>query len=127
MKEVLSIIRMNKMNETKQALSEAGFPSVTCRKVQGRGKKKAEFELVQDIVGEAVSGSKETVESLSESHRLIAKRLLTVVVQDDEVDKLVRIIIETNQTGNMGDGKIFVMPVEETFRIRTGETSPAAV
>lgn len=127
MKEVMCIIRINKMNDTKRALSEAGFPSVTCRKVQGRGKKKAEYTLIQELIEDVNAGSKETIEALSESHRLIAKRLLSIVVQDEEVDNIVRIIIEHNQTGNMGDGKLFVMPIAETIRIRTGESGSAAV
>jgi len=67
------------------------------------------------------------MESISEAHRLIAKRMLTMMVQDDEVDKAVSLIIETNQTGSMGDGKIFVMPITDTIRVRTGERGEAAL
>ena len=127
MKEIMAVIRINKINDTKNALSEAGFPSVTCRMVYGRGKKKVDFELIDDLLSGDVNAPKETMESLSEAHRLIAKRMVTLVVQDGEVDKAVGIIIESNQTGNMGDGKIFVMPVTDTIRVRTGERGKAAV
>ena len=50
MKEVMAIIRMNKIGDTKNALSEAGFPAITCRKVYGRGKKKVDFELISDLI-----------------------------------------------------------------------------
>lgn len=127
MKEILSIIRMNKINETKQLLADNGFVVATCRKVYGRGKKAADYSLIEGLIDENVSLPKETMEAISESHRFIAKRLLMLVVQDDEVDQVVSLIIEANQTKSMGDGKIFVLPVEETIRIRTGEKGISAV
>jgi len=127
MKEIMAVIRINKINETKLALSEAGFPSATCRMVYGRGAKKVSFELIEDLLEGEMNAPRETMESLSETHRLIAKRMLTMFVQDDEVDKAVALIIETNQTGNMGDGKIFVLPVVDAIRVRTGERGAAAV
>ena len=127
MKEILAIIRINKINETKRLLADSGFGSVTCRKVYGRGKKAADYSLIEGLIDESAPLPKETMETISESHRLIAKRMLIMVVQDDEVDKAVSLIIEANQTKSMGDGKIFVMPVEETIRIRTGETGVSAV
>lgn len=127
MKEIMAVIRINKINETKSVLSEAGFPSATCRMVYGRGAKKVNFELIEDLLDGDMSAPKETMETLSESHRLIAKRMLTMMVQDDEVEKAVDLIIETNQTGSMGDGKIFVMPITDTIRVRTGERGEAAL
>ncbi len=129
MKEVLAVIRMNKINETKRHLSENGFPVATCRKVYGRGAKKADYTLIEEILGNNIDipQSKETLETISEAHRLIAKRLLMLVVNDDEVDKVVELIIEKNQTGNMGDGKVFVMPIADAIRVRTGETGTAAL
>ena len=88
------------------------FPVATCKKVYGRGAKKADYSLIEGMLNAEVSAPKEALETISESHRLIAKRLLMLVVKDDEVDEVVKLIIETNQTGNMGDGKIFVMPVK---------------
>ncbi len=127
MKEVLAIIRINKINETKRILSENGFPVATCRKVYGRGAKKVDYSLIEDVIDEKSPAPKEVLETISEAHRLIAKRLLMLVVKDDEVDKVVELIIESNQTGNKGDGKIFVMPVVDAIRVRTGETGDAAV
>jgi len=129
MKEVLAVIRINKINETKRHLSENGFPVATCRKVYGRGAKKADYTLIEEILDNSVEAiqSRETLESISEAHRLVAKRLLMLVVHADEVDKVVELIIEKNQTGNMGDGKIFVMPILDAIRVRTGETGADAL
>lgn len=123
MKEVMAIIRMNMINKTKDALAEAGFSSLTCRKVFGRGKKAVNYEMIKEIMSqtEAQLASPQLAESISEGHRLIQKRLLTLIVNDDESDKVVNIIMKTNSTGNSGDGKIFVMSVEDSIRVRTGE------
>jgi len=127
MKEVMAIIRMNKIGDTKEALSKAGFPSITCRKVYGRGKKKVDFELIEDLIDGQPVADPTILESISENHRLIAKRFLTVIVEDDDAPKVTDIIIKTNQTGNMGDGKIFVSSIGNAYRIRTGETDSAAI
>lgn len=123
MKEVMAIIRMNMINKTKDALAEAGFGSLTCRKVFGRGKKAVNYEIIKEIMTqtEAQLASPQLAESISEGHRLIQKRLLTLIVNDDESDKVVDIIMKTSSTGNSGDGKIFVMSVEDSIRVRTGE------
>ena len=65
-------------------------------------------------------------EHLTEAQRLIAKRFFTLIVDDDKVKEVVDIIIETNQTGNPGDGKIFVMPICEAYTVRTGESATEA-
>ena len=127
MKEVMAVIRINKINETKRNLSESGFPVATCRKVYGRGAKKVNYSLIEDVIDGNTAAPKEALETISEAHRLIAKRMLMLVVKDEEVDDVVKIIIESNQTGSMGDGKIFVMPVVDAIRVRTGETGDAAV
>lgn len=127
MKEIVAIIRKNKINATKRALSEGGFPAITCKVVYGRGKKKVNYELIEELIGGEVVHSNEVMEAVSEGHRLIAKRMLMMVVHDDEVEKAVKIIMDENQSGNMGDGKIFVVPVVETYRVRTGETGEEAV
>ncbi|WP_058485534.1 P-II family nitrogen regulator [Defluviitalea phaphyphila] len=128
MKEIIAIIRMDMINQTKEALSIAGFPSMTCRKVQGRGKKKVDYELIESLIsGEKIETSSKKMEMLSEAHRLIPKRMITMIVKDEDVKKVIDIIIEVNQTGNMGDGKIFVIPIEEVIRVRTGETGEIAI
>ncbi len=127
MKEVMAIIRMNKVNQTKKALLEDGFPSITCRKVLGRGKKKIDYSLIEGVInGNEIQNSKIS-EQLSEGHRLISKRVFTIVVKDEEVEKVVDTIMKVNSTGNPGDGKIFVLPVSEAIRVRTKETGEKAI
>lgn len=122
MREIMAIIRMDMISKTKEALSKAGFPGLHAMKVLGRGKKKVDFALIESMMtGQDVS-SPRLAESLTESHRLIPKRLLSIVVKDNEVKKLVDVIIEVNQKGHPGDGKIFVMPIYDSIRIRTGES-----
>ncbi len=127
MKEVMAIIRMNKIGETKEALSKAGFSSITCRKVFGRGKKKVDFELIEDLIDGQPVAEPSVLESISENHRLIAKRFLTLIVEDEQVNKVVKAIIDTNQTGNMGDGRIFVSDIGDVVRVRTGEAGVSAI
>jgi nitrogen regulatory protein PII 2 len=127
MKEVIAIIRMNMINKTKEALGTAGFPAVTCRKVFGRGKKKVNYELIQELLsGEELQNSN-MAEVVSEGHRLIPKRLITLIVDDSAVKEIVDIIIEVNKTGSQGDGKIFVLPIVEAVRVRTGEKGSSAI
>lgn len=123
MKEVMAIIRMNKMNQTKRALADAGIASFTAHKVVGRGKGKVDYLLMKG----AEAGCEEAIVQLGPGPKLIPKRLLDVVVPDDLVSSVVRTIIEVNQTGNPGDGKVFVMPVLDAFRVRTGESADAAL
>lgn len=127
MKEVMAIIRMNMINQTKQALLAEGFPALNCRKVLGRGKQKVDFSLINNIMTEIQAAPPVVAETITEEHRLIPKRLISIVVKDEEVKKVVDIIIESNSKGNPGDGKIFVMPVTWTVRIRTGDIGDAAV
>ncbi len=123
MKEVLAIVRMNKMNATKQALADAGVASFTARKVMGRGKGKVDYLLLKG----AQEGYEEAIIQLAPGPKLIPKRMLSVVVPDRMVPTVVRTIIEVNQTGARGDGKVFVMPVCEAYRVRTGERDDAAL
>ncbi|WP_319370252.1 P-II family nitrogen regulator [uncultured Ilyobacter sp.] len=121
MKEVMAVIRINMINQTKQALLLAGIDSVTARTVKGRGKKQVGYELCKDIIAES-DVTPAIADAVSESHRLINKRLLTIIVPEEKVKTVVDTIISVNKTGNPGDGKIFVMPVEESYRVRTGES-----
>lgn len=110
---------MNMMNKTKEALAEAGISSFTATgKVLGRGKGKVDFRILQG----AQDGKEEAISLLGQGHRLVPKRLLSIVVPDDLAGKTVDTIIKINQTGKPGDGKIFVMPVLEAHRVRTGES-----
>ncbi|WP_292390896.1 P-II family nitrogen regulator [Methanosarcina sp. UBA5] len=121
MKEITAIIRMNKVQKTKDVLLECGFPSFTVRRVMGRGKQRGLcFEFNPPLPD---PGNKEAETCI----RFIPKRMFTIVVDDENVNEVVQKIIEVNQTGNAGDGKIFVSNVTEAIRIRTGESGEATV
>ena len=127
MKEVLAVIRMEMINQTKQVLLKEGFAALNCRKVLGRGKKKVDFSVIENIVSGMDFPSLKVAEAVTEGHRLIPKRLLSIVVNDADVKKVVETIIEVNSKGKPGDGKIFVMPVNDVVRVRTGETGEIAI
>ncbi len=119
MKEVMAIIRMNMMNKTKQALADAGISSFTATgRVVGRGKGMVDFKILKG----AENGHEEAISQLDRGPRLIPKRLLIVVVPDHLVQTVVQTLIQVNQTGQPGDGKIFVLPTSEAYRVRTGES-----
>jgi len=126
MKEVMAIIRMNMVNSTKTALANAGVPAFFCRKCLGRGRKSVDMAVVQTLIETGETPVNAVGEHLTESHRLIAKRLFTLIVDDGQVDEVVKIIIEANQTGNPGDGKIFIIPIMEAYTVRTGESTKDA-
>jgi nitrogen regulatory protein PII 2 len=117
MKEVMAIVRMNMMNKTKKALSDAGVSSMTAKDVLGRGKGLVDYHLLEG----AEKGYEEAIAQLGQSQRLIPKRLLLVVVPEKLVPVTVSTIIKVNKTGKSGDGKIFVMPVSMSVSVRTGE------
>lgn len=121
MKEIMAIVRLNKVSATKEALAEAGFPAFTCRKVMGRGKKALDPNLVSTIVEAGELPVSPVGEYLTENARLIPKRCFTLVIQDTDVSKVLDTIMEVNSTGNPGDGKIFVLPIFESVRIRDGK------
>lgn len=123
MKEVMAVIRMNKINQTKKALVEAGISSLTAKEVLGRGKGLVDFSVLKG----AEKGYEEAIAQLGQSQRLIPKRLITVVVPDAMVSTVVETIISVNKTGKAGDGKIFVMPIDDSVRIRTGESGEKAI
>lgn len=121
MKEIVAIVRMNKMNQTKRSLSEAGISSITARDALGRGKGLVDVQLLEG----AEKGYEEAISQLGQSGRMIPKRILLVVVPDELVDTTVKTIIRVNQTGKSGDGKIFVMPCLDAIRVRTNERGEA--
>ncbi|PJI08108.1 MULTISPECIES: P-II family nitrogen regulator [Clostridium] len=125
MKEIMAVIRMNMVGKTKEALLKTGNPAVTCLKVLGRGKQKVNFSMIEDYVPELAN--EKISEEISEIHRLVSKRLLIILVKDEDVKNIINIIIETNKTGSPGDGKIFVTNVADTIKIRTGETGEQAI
>jgi nitrogen regulatory protein PII 2 len=117
MKEIMAIVRINMMNKTKKALGDAGISSITARDALGRGKGLVDLTLLEG----AEKGYEEAVAQLGQSSRLIPKRVFFVVVPDRLVPKTIKTILAVNRTGKSGDGKIFVMPVADAVRIRTGE------
>lgn len=127
MKEVMAVIRMDMINKTKEALLLEGFSSLNCRKVLGRGKKKVDFSLIEGMMAGVEVSSPVVAENLSEGHRLIPKRLISLVVKDDEVKRVVETIISINSKGKPGDGKIFVMPILDAVKVRTGEKGEEAI
>ncbi|MBN1649165.1 MAG: P-II family nitrogen regulator [Spirochaetales bacterium] len=124
MKEIMAIIRINRMNETKRALAAAGFPSMTATgNVLGRGKGLVDLRVLEG----ATKGHQEAISQLGGAPRLMPKRLLLLVVKDNKVDLAVKTLIKVNSYGNAGDGKIFVMPAADSYRVRTGERGDATL
>ena len=119
MKEVIAIIRMNAIQKTKRAVADVGLPSVTAEKVFGRGKQKGLHLFPPANINPA--------DSKGNGMRYIPKRMLTMVVSDDKVGQVLETIMETNRTGMIGDGRIFVCPVKEAIRVRTGERGEEAI
>ena len=112
MKKIEAIIRPLKLQEVKTALVNLGVKGITISEVRGFGRQKGQTEVYR--------GAKYTVDFLP-------KLRLVVVVEDEEVDKVVDTLISAAQTGQIGDGKIFVTPVERVLRIRTGEEGAEAL
>ncbi|MFP4114986.1 MAG: P-II family nitrogen regulator [Spirochaetota bacterium] len=124
MKEIMAIIRMNKINETKRALSAVGLPGLTATgRALGRGRGMVDYQLVRG----AEAGYGEALVQLGTGPRLVPKRVLSIVVRDDKKDLAVQTIMDTNRTGEPGDGKIFVLPVAESIRVRTAERGEATL
>ncbi|MBD2295504.1 P-II family nitrogen regulator [Anabaena sphaerica FACHB-251] len=112
MRKVEAIIRPFKLDEVKIALVNAGIVGMTISEVRGFGRQKGQTERYR--------GSEYTVEFLQ-------KLKLEIVVEDSQVDMVVDKIISAARTGEIGDGKIFISPVEQVIRIRTGEKNTEAV
>ena len=112
MKKVEAIIKPFKLDDVKQALTEIGVIGMTVTEVRGFGRQKGHTELYR--------GSEYTVDFLP-------KVKIEVVVGDALVKKVVDTIAGAAKTGSIGDGKVFVLPINESIRIRTGETGESAV
>ena len=107
MKKVEAIIRPERVNAVKDALADAGFVGLNTVPVTGRGAQKG-------IVHQGRSGQQLTID-------MLPKIKMELVVRDGDAEKVCDIIIEAARTGEIGDGKIFIIPVEEAIRVRTGE------
>lgn len=137
MKEIIAIIRRDKVPEIKQALEDMGYPSLTIQSVDGRGKQKGAMcaEMDSEMPESFCTSAKlkPTPSTYALEHTLpkvalyVPKRMLTIVVPDDLVTKIVKSIVKVGQTGKHGDGKIFVAPIGGAIRIRTGEKGGEAI
>ncbi|MDK4526652.1 P-II family nitrogen regulator [Kingella kingae] len=112
MKKIEAIIKPFKLDDVREALTEAGILGMTVTEVKGFGRQRGHTEVYR--------GAEYAVDFLP-------KVKLELVLPDDLVERTVEIIVQTARSGKIGDGKIFVLPVEEVIRIRTGETGEAAV
>ncbi len=112
MKMIQAIIRPAKIEDVKKALDDAGYVSLTSLEVKGRGRQKGITQMWR--------GEEYKVD-------MLPKVKLEVVVPTDKEDEVVEIIRKSAYTGSIGDGKIFVLPVEKVIRIRTGETDGKAL
>ncbi len=112
MKKVEAIIKPFKLDEVKESLNEIGIQGITVCEVKGFGRQKGHTELYR--------GAEYVVD-------FIPKIKMEIIVGDELASKVVEVIAEAAKTGRIGDGKIFVTPVEEIVRIRTGETGEDAV
>ena len=112
MKMIIAIIRPGRLSAVKDALNEAGFSGITVNAVKGRGSQKG---IVEHYRGSEYKND------------LLDKVEIKVVVEDDDMDRVIKIIMDAARTSELGDGKIFVLNVEQAIRIRTNETGVAAL
>jgi len=109
LKEVIAIIRPERWHHTKSRVQRLRLPAFTQQRVLGRGRERGLRYLPRQ------GASRQT------SIQYLPKRMISWIVEDAQVEPLIQALIETNQTGQLGDGKIFVLPIDEAVRLRTGE------
>ncbi len=112
MKKIEAILKPFKLEEVKEGLASLGIQGMTVTEVKGFGRQKGHSEIYR--------GAEYTVD-------FVPKVKVEIVVDDEIEGKAVEIVLEGARTGNIGDGKIFVIPVEEAYRIRTGEQGKDAI
>ena len=112
MKKVTAMIKPFKLDDVREALSDIGIQGMTVTEVKGFGRQKGHTEVYR--------GAEYAVDFLP-------KIQINIVLSDDQIERVIEVIIETARTGKVGDGKIFVTPVDQVIRIRTGETGDVAV
>ncbi len=112
MKKIEAVIKPFKLDEVKEALHEVGVKGITVTEAKGFGRQKGHTELYR--------GAEYVVDFLP-------KVKLEIIIEDSQVERAVEAIQTAAKTGRIGDGKIFVSPVEEVIRIRTGERGPEAI
>ena len=112
MKKIEAIVMPFKLDDVREALTDLGITGMTVTEVKGFGRQKGHTEVYR--------GAEYAVDFLP-------KIKIELVLPDDQVERVIEVIVETARSGKVGDGKIFVLPVEDAIRIRTGERSDAAV
>lgn len=112
MKQITAMIKPFKLDDVREALAEIGVQGMTVSEVKGFGRQKGHTEIYR--------GAEYAVDFLP-------KIKIDLVLSDELVEQAVETIINTAKTGKVGDGKVFVLPVEQVIRIRTGESGDAAV
>lgn len=112
MKKIEAIIKPFKLEDVKEALSEIGIEGMTISEVKGFGRQKGHTEIYR--------GSEYTVDFLP-------KVKFEIVLADDRIGKAVEAIVSSAKTGKIGDGKVFVLPIEDAIRIRTEERGDSAI
>ncbi len=122
MKEIIAIIRPKMVSKTKEELECMGINSLTVIPVQGHGKQRG-------IMGEVDIEYRPHIAEMGQDGgmKYVPKRYVSIVVPDDAVDAATRTIVEVSRTGQVGDGRIFICPVEDALRVRTGETGEHAI
>lgn len=115
MKEITAIIRPKNVSKTKEVLDALGFPAMNAIRVMGRGKQRAILSEINFEINEP------DLLELEGSMRYIPKRMISLVVSDEDTSLVVEAIMKVNHTGQIGDGKIFVSPIEDALRVRTME------
>jgi nitrogen regulatory protein P-II 1 len=112
MKKIEAIIKPFKLDDVKEALNGIGIKGMTISEVKGYGRQKGHTEIYR--------GAEYVVDFLP-------KIKMEIIVDADQVDKVIETVVEAARTGKIGDGKIFVLPVEQIVRVRTGETDREAI
>ncbi len=112
MKKIEAIVRPHKMDDIREALHEIGINGMTITEVKGIGRQK---------------GHTETYRGSEYEINFVPKIKLEIVVPDEQVQKVISVVIKTAKTGEVGDGKIFLQPIEETIRVRTEESGESAL
>ncbi len=112
MKMIVAVIKPTKLEMVRESLTNIGIEGMTCSEVTGYGRQKGHTEIYR--------GAEYAI-------NFVPKTRIEVVVTDDQLDEALKVICEEANTGKIGDGKVFVMKVEKSIRIRTGETDESAL
>jgi nitrogen regulatory protein P-II 1 len=112
MKLIVGIVKPFKLDDVKEAIKDLGVQGLTVSDVQGFGRQRGHTEVYR--------GAEYTID-------FVPKVRIEILVDDDDVDRVAEQLVATARTGKIGDGKVWVVPVEKAWRIRTGETGPDAL